>query len=60
MVRTTGLPGGTRGHVVAVWYKVRRSAGYSPAAPLGRLTGRTDGADLSCPGGPLPAMPALG
>ncbi|MBI0319198.1 mycothiol maleylpyruvate isomerase, partial [Streptomyces javensis] len=32
----------------------------SPAALLGWLTGRTDGADLSCPDGPLPVLPALG
>lgn len=32
----------------------------SPAALLGWLTGRTDGAGLSCPGGPLPVIPALG
>ncbi|AGP58716.1 maleylpyruvate isomerase family mycothiol-dependent enzyme [Streptomyces rapamycinicus] len=32
----------------------------SPAALLGWLTGRTDGAGLSCPDGPLPLLPALG
>ncbi|WP_030840919.1 maleylpyruvate isomerase family mycothiol-dependent enzyme [Streptomyces hygroscopicus] len=32
----------------------------SPTALLGWLTGRTDGSDLSCPGGPLPVLPALG
>ncbi|GAA1067547.1 maleylpyruvate isomerase family mycothiol-dependent enzyme [Streptomyces asiaticus] len=32
----------------------------SPAALLGWLTGRMDGAGLSCPDGPLPVLPALG
>ncbi|KAK1178411.1 maleylpyruvate isomerase family mycothiol-dependent enzyme [Streptomyces sp. NBS 14/10] len=32
----------------------------SPAALLGWLSGRTDGADLSCPDAPLPSLPPLG
>ncbi|WP_435243689.1 maleylpyruvate isomerase family mycothiol-dependent enzyme [Streptomyces cucumeris] len=32
----------------------------SPAALLGWLTGRTDGADLSCADGPPPVLPPLG
>ncbi|MDT0544450.1 MULTISPECIES: maleylpyruvate isomerase family mycothiol-dependent enzyme [Streptomyces] len=53
-VRHTGRAGAGREDLTAVTVE-----GPS-AALLGWLTGRTDGAGLSCPDGPLPVLPPLG
>ncbi|MDX3230971.1 maleylpyruvate isomerase family mycothiol-dependent enzyme [Streptomyces sp. ME19-01-6] len=60
-VRHTGRAGGNGEHLPAVAQgEPRLTVEGSPAALLGWLTGRADGADLSCPDAPLPALPPLG
>ncbi|MGY0062707.1 maleylpyruvate isomerase family mycothiol-dependent enzyme [Streptomyces sp. LZ34] len=60
-VRHTGRAGGGPRDLAAVaGGEPQLTVEGSPAALLGWLSGRTDGADLSCPDASLPALPPLG